>query len=783
MTKQTPWVDDQQYYDDRRNLVIKKSLHVSDATEEAYINIVGLGYYNLYINGNKVSNYELNNDWTNYSKIVYYDTFDILAYLKQGENEILVELANGWYHPAPVTLFGKYNLRNNLTTGQPMLLAEVIVREQEHEHTFATDESWVVAEGPYLFNNMYLGEVIDFRLINRDGGKIELLDTEWVNVVETTGPEGVLKPSFIDKITRSRELTPAEVYSLEPTRHIIDFGEMVSGFIDASFTGKDGLVVEFLYSEEINADKTLNTDSTLAGFVGKEVAENVIVPGGEGAPARAEQRDRCICRDGVMSFSNQFTYHSFRYVEVTGLTLAQLNHVKAVYAHTSLNDVGHFHCSDNDLNYLYQVAKTTKLNNIHSVIEDCARERLAYGGDMVALANSQAMMFDSANLYEKTIDDFIADRMDNGGFPETAPFMGIQTKGTGEGAGPLGWQLAVPYLLKTHYRYYGNIELVKRVFPYLEAQLTHIKILNADDIADFCLGDWGSKIADQDNVKWGSPALSFTAACFYYYHLNLLTEFAAILGLADKRADYQQQADSVKSGLVEKYRNDDGSYADKSQTSYVFALYFELESDHQQLVASLDKLVRSAGYDVECGIFGQSFFYTLAHKYDFNHLVQPWLNNALGLKHMLDDGNGALKEFFGDNFNGSCNHAMFSSYISWFYNGLAGIAVCDDACGADKVVVKPYLASNIAEVKASYLSASGKVGCQWLQNSGITHLSVQVPAGVKECTLILDRKYLSTISPENIKYLDEKHVHIDITGINELNLELNTDLVSAEECC
>ncbi|MGY0615578.1 family 78 glycoside hydrolase catalytic domain [Vibrio sp. FJH11] len=776
-------VIDDEYYNYHRNPVVKKSINISSSTEEAYINLVGLGYYNLYINGKKVSNYELNNDWTNYSKIVYYDTFDILNYLHEGDNEVLVELANGWYNPSPLTLFGKYNLRRNLTTGEPKLIADIIIRANGEEQITSTDENWLAAQGPYLFNNMYLGEVIDFRLFERAADKITYLDTQWLNAVITSGPAGSLKPSYIEKIARGRELTPVSVVSTDNTRHIFDFGEMVSGFINLAFMGNDGQTVELLYSEEINADGSLNTDSTLAGFVGKEVAEGVIVPGGEGAPVRADQRDKCICRSGLIEYSNRYVYHSFRFVEVSGLTLEQLQHIKAVYAHTNLAESGSFHCSDNEINTLYQVAKTTKLNNIHSVIEDCARERLAYGGDMVALAQSQAMMFDSAKLYEKTIQDFIADRMDNGGFPETAPFMGIQTKGTGDGAGPLGWQLAVPYLLKIHYQYYGDIDLVQRVYPYLEKQLEHLNGINIDEIANFCLGDWGSKVADQKNVKSGSPALSFTAACFYYYHVLLLVEFSSMLELTSRVESYQQRAKELKATLIKAYRNADGSYGDRSQTSHVFALYFKLEDDPSTLITFLEKMVISAGYDVECGIFGQSFFYQLANQYDFNQLVYPWLKNDLGIKHMLSDGSGALKEFFGDNHNGSCNHAMFSSYVSWFYTGLAGINIRDDACAANKVQIKPYFDSHVAKVKASFKSVQGEISCQWNKDGESINLTIDIPHGLESCELILPKHFAGSLSGALSKNLDEKHVYIDISATKQLNLTLNTGLVCAKESC
>ncbi|KGY14001.1 rhamnosidase [Vibrio tubiashii] len=777
----TSLVADEHYYDRCHNPVFRKKLAIAEPTIDALVHIVGLGYYTLFVNGRKVSNYELNNDWTNYAELVYYDTFDISDYLRQGDNELIVELANGWYNPAPLTLFGKYNLRSNLTTGPLSLLADIILTGQDGKRVILpTDVSWEYADGPYLFNNLYLGEVIDFRLLEPVDGHQSLANPTWQQAAVCAGPTGALKASYLDKICRSDEVTPTQIHSRSSTEHIIDFGTMISGFIDVELTGQEGDEVEFLYSEQLSKTETLDTDSTLAGFVGKEVEPNVIVPGGPGAPERAEQRDCCICRQGTMHFTNRYCYHSFRYVQVKGITLEQLRDIKAIYANTSLAPKGQFSCSDDAMNRLYRAAEITKLNNIHSVIEDCARERLAYGGDMVALAHSQSMMFDSEQLYKKTVQDFVSEQRVNGGFPETAPFMGIQTKGTGEGAGPLGWQLAVPYLIKTHYQYYGDQTFVIEQLPALERQLNHLKTLDQYKLEQFCLGDWGSKVADKANVKNGSPALAFTAACFYYYHLTLMVELCHIGGCEDKYARYHQQALECKANLIKRFRNSDGSYADRSQTSYVFALYFELESDPHPLISTFKAQVQDGGYDIECGIFGQSFFYQIANRYGLNQLVYPWLTNQTGIPSMLQDNSGSLNEFFGENYNGSYNHAMFSSYVSWFYSGLAGISIDSNACAADRVTIQPYFEPKIEQVDCRFDSARGEIRCCWQRkHNGQILLKVRVPVGLVSARLILPKDWLESIKPMPKAVVTENLVQFDISETTELQLSLKTDLLSA----
>ncbi|MDW6003159.1 family 78 glycoside hydrolase catalytic domain [Vibrio mangrovi] len=773
--------DEVDFYQESRNTVIRKKIYIADEINKAYIHLVGLGYYNLYINGEKVSRYELNNDWTNYDKTIFYDTFDIQPFLKPGENDLFVELGNGWYNPAPLTLFGKYNLRNVLTIGEPKLLADIVIQTGTEWETIPTDESWLVAEGPYLFNNIYLGEVLDFRLHKHESDMIDFHDTSWTNAMKVEGPKGVLKPSYIEKVTQNRVVKPVEVIPAEDGKIVVDFGEVISGFIDISFMGHENQVIDFLYSEEINEDKTLNTASTLAGFVGKQVADDFTVPGGAGAPELAEQRDRCICRDGTLRFTNKFTYHSFRYVELKGIDIEHIQELEAICVHTELNPVGYFRCSDSFLNELHDVAKNTKLNNIHAVFEDCARERLAYGGDMVALATSQVFMFNTAKLYEKTIGDFINDMRPNGGMPETAPFMGIKTNGTGDGAGPLGWQLVVPYLLKIHYQYYGNLELIRNVYPFLEKQIEHLSSLDPELICDFCLGDWGSKDANPKNFKKSSPAINFTATCFHYFHFLLISDFSKKLGLNDKWLAYSQKADSLKQEIINRYRNDDGSYADRTQTSYIFAIYFALEDEPGYLIDALVNLIESNNFEITSGIFGQSFAYELFRKYDLNHILYQWLYHEDGIRHMLRDNNLALKEFFGENKNGSCNHAMFSSYASWFYKGLGGIEICDDSCGSDIINIKPYFDTSIDFVDCSYETPQGVVTCNWSRNNELIELYIKVPFNLKRCMLIIDRAYEDSVRHMNVVHVEKKHVYVDIIDTGELNIKLNTVVLPQEE--
>lgn len=760
--------DEADYYKENRNTVLRKNFNLKEVPKESYIDIVGLGYYNLYVNGEKIGNAELNTDWTNYDKEIFYDTYNLKNYLVQGKNTVFVELGNGWYNPAPLTLFGKYNLRNVLTIGEPKLLADIKMNFENETLNIFTNETWEVSEGPYLFNNIYLGEIIDFRLFNNN---FDFKDTKWENASLVEAPKGKLSKGYINKNEVTKSVTAKNIYLNEKGNIIIDFKEMVEGFIDITFLGKNGQKVELIYGENLNEDGTINADSSLAGFVGKEVEKDFILPGGKGFTGAALQKDICILTDGKINYRNKFTYHSFRYVEISGISKENILEAKALYVHTNLKETGNFECSNNFLNRLYEIAKRTKVNNTRSVLEDCARERLGYGGDIVALADSQIFMFDSETLYEKIIKDFRNDMRDNGGIPETAPFMGIKSNGTGDGAGPLGWQLVYPYIIEKLYKHYGNKRIICDEYEYLEKQAEYLNSLGLDYLSTCCLGDWGSRETSKGDYKSNSPALNFTTSCFYYYHILLITKFSKIIGNKDNFDKYSKLSEEIKNEIIRLYQNNDGTFADRSQTSYVFAIYFKLSDKLDYLVGELANKIASETYEIKCGIFGISMAYEILNNYGYNDIIYKWLHSSKGFASMLTEEDTSLKEYFGDNSKGSDNHAMFSSYTQWFYEGLGGIKVMDDSIGSDTILIKPYFEEDIQYVKTNYNSIKGNIVSNWERKNEGIELHLEIPFNLKKCLLGIEKKYENTLNA--VKYTeDEEYIYFDISYGGLINLKL-----------
>lgn len=700
--------EDELYYHNHPNTILYKSFDLDRIYKENIFRIAVLGYYVLSVNGKRVSIAELNNDWTDFTKCVYFDEYDITNYLNVGMNEIEIELGNGMYNPSPLRLFGKYNLRQRLAEiGEPKAICELIVNQRTY---LSSDSSWLYKPGYYLFNNLYLGEKVDYTIKSTQLFPVTISNKEYH-----------FEKSFIPKIKKFQVVEPFEIKEHHDGL-LVDFGKMISGFISLNINTYANQEVKLEYSEDFRNGEMFY-DTVLAGSVGEKI-NDFKIPGGSGAPERAIQTDVIKCNEGVTYFENKFTYHSFRYVYLTGCSLDQINKIEAIYVHTDLKQIGNIESEHELYNQLYEAAMQTKLNNVHSVFEDCARERLGYGGDIVALAMSNLYTFDLQAMYKKVIRDFRFEQSENGGIPETAPYMGIQTNGTSDREGPLLWQLVYPYLVNKHYQFYGDKSLLEEEKPYLKKHMDYILSLDLEYVVERCLGDHGS-ILIAGQFRKPTPDKLFLGYCTV---LLLLKNNIQILDHLELDSSfYKKQYDHINEIICNKFIHTDGTVGEGTQTGYAFALYLEL-GNKEKLLNKFIKKLEADNYIFNSGIFGMSLSYEVLSKNGRSDIIEKWLlnKNKGTFYEMLESGSGVLSELFvGDHF--SMNHAMFTSYQVFYYKGLAGIYIDDDAIGFNKITLKPYFTHTMNHYSCSVDTIHGKIESTWNKTNNGYEWIIKVP--------------------------------------------------------
>lgn len=701
------------YYADHHNQMVAGTFDLAPhQLAGTRLLVASLGYRVVWVNGRRLGDEVLCGEWTRFDKAVCYAAHDVSDLLVPGRNTIRVELGNGWYNPSPLTLFGKYNLRQRLAeVGTPQVLLAVV--DAAGDALCQSDASWTWSEGQLTFNNVYLGERRDLGFVGADQGPV----TARPNTRQ-------LLPSAVEPCRILGREGAVSVVERDGTL-LVDVGHMVAGFADMTFRAHAGQRVTVTYAEGVDGDGRPVYDTNLAGMVGLTTPRGTC-PGGPGAPDLALEQDVITAAEGTNHFVNEFCWHSFRYAVVEGIAAEDLVSFAGVYVHTDLHEAGCLTTDNPFYQDLLDAARRTKLNNVHGLWEDCARERLGYGGDMVALFSSNAFLFDVEGLLDKTIADFRRDQTERGGLPETAPFMGIGSQGPAYGEGPLLWQLAYPYLTVRADQWYGRRDILRREWPHIRRFADYLLSFDPEELGSHCLGDHGSVVSTGFG---GTPDKALCGWCAILWCLGCVAEVAARLG--EGCPDVTAAIGRLRGQICDRFGHGDGSFGEGTQTSYAFAAALGL-GDARALTERLAQQVAADDGVLSPGIFGTMLAFDQLNRYGRDDVVEAWLlrEGDPSFRDLLASGSGALAEEFHP-FLDSLDHAMFSSYVQWTYQALGGIRVADDAVAADHLVIRPYFSPHTNKVDCSYRTPGGQARVAWERTDDGVTLDLAVPAGTR----------------------------------------------------
>ena len=386
---------DEDFYKDDPMPLLKKNFSATKKVVSARLYISGIGYYEAYINGQKVGDRVLEPGFTTYRKEVLYSTYDVTPLVKTGSNNIGVMLGNGWYNPLPLRLFGRFNLRDVQQTGRPCVKSQLVLQYTDGStQTIISDDSWLTAPGPVVRNNVYLGEQYDARLENASWFTTETKG--WKKAVPVDGPSGTLTPQMQPPIRITKLVKPLTIYEAGKDTFIVDMGQNFAGAARIKVTGQAGKKVSLRYGEDVFKDGRLNYFTTVAGHI-KEIWN---LKGGPGSPKTAWQQDGYTLKGGgTETWSPRFTFHGFRYVEITGWPgKPTLNDIEGLRMNSDVAENGSFACSNAMFNQLNEVVKWTFLSNILSVQSDCpGREKMGYGADIVV--TTEAYMYNLSLIH------------------------------------------------------------------------------------------------------------------------------------------------------------------------------------------------------------------------------------------------------------------------------------------------------------------------------------------------------------------------------------------------
>jgi alpha-L-rhamnosidase len=722
--KPTPEKDADFYREDPAPL-FRKEFVLDQKPLKARLYISGLGYYEASLNGYRVGDRVLDPGWTDYADRILYSTYDVTPLLQKGTNCLAAILGNGWYNPLPLHMWGRLNLREHLAVGRPCLIAQLEIHFADGSScAVVTDTSWKVHEGPIRKNNIYLGEVYDARREIPGWDMAGFDDSTWSQAVISPEPGGRLEAQAQPPIIITEEIRPVRISEPLPGVFIVDFGENFAGWIRLQVKALRGTKIKLRYGELLYPDGTLNPMTSVCGQI-KGLHSDGSPVGGPGAPEVAVQQDVFICRgDGKEVYVPAFTFHAFRYVEVSGFPgQPGPEAVTGLRLNADVESVGSFACSDPLFNRIQEITRRTFLSNIFSVQSDCPhRERFGYGGDIAVTCEAFMMNFDMAAFYSKAVRDWQDAAFPDGMLTDTAPFVGIQYCG-------VAWAMVHPLLQAELFRYYGNKRLIEEQYPTSRRWLNLVNSLHPDHIVT-------DGLSDHEGLE-PAPAPPMVTP-LYAESVRILSRLADILELKVDRTRYQKLYLDIQETYLDQFlERGTGQVRPHTQASQATALDLDLlpeEETESALQVLISKIQEEHDGHLSTGIFGTRFLLDVLSRTGHADIAAAIVRKMTfpGWGYMLESGATTLWEHWELSDNTfSHNHPMFGSISAWFFHWLAGIQPHPQAKGFDRFVIRPQPVEGITWVEAEYNSARGMIRVYWERDEEEFVLKMTVPPNTR----------------------------------------------------
>lgn len=714
---------DEDYYKDDRMPLLRKEFTAGKKIASARLYISGLGYYEAYLNGKKIGDQVLDPGFTTYRKQVLYSVFDITNMLGKGKNVAGVMLGSGWWNPLPLLIFGRFDLRKIQQTGRPCVKALIHITYSDGSiEKVTTDESWQTAPGPVVQNNVYLGEKYDARLEQKNWNILNVENAAWKNAAIVAGPSGKLTAQIAPPVKITRLVKPVKIYEQGKDTFIVDMGQNFAGVARIKVSGAKGTKITMRYGENVWKDGSLNYMTSVATQIKKGG-----IRGGPGAPETAWQEDNYILKGaGIETWHPQFTFHGFRYVEITGWPgKPALSDIEGLRMNSDLPPAGSFSCSNEMFNKLHEVIQWTFLSNVFSVQSDCpAREKMGYGADMVVSSNAFIYNYNMADFYTKAITDFANEQQPDGGITEIAPYTGIADRGYGGESGPMGWQLGYSFLQKQLYDFYGDKRIIENNYPAFMKQMNFLQSKAVEDLFYWDIGDHEALDTKPD---------AFSASCFYYHHAKLAEEFATILNKKQDVQKFAGLAERIKNAIIYKYNiRNTGRFDNATQSAQVLALWYNLAPVKDSAMSVLLAEYARHNMHLSTGIFSTKMMFDVLRENNRNDIAYTIANQKdyPGWGHMIAHGATTLWETWAyPETSPSQNHPMFGSIDEWFYRSLLGINPA--ATGFKKIIIKPLPAGDLSWAKGSYECMYGTIKSEWKKSEVVFELKVTIPVNTE----------------------------------------------------
>lgn len=687
--------------------VLRRRFAVGGPVRSARLYATALGLYEAQINGVRVGDTVLAPGWTPYDKRLRYQTYDVTDLLHSGPNELTATLADGWYR-GRLGFEGKRALYGERLA----LLAQLEVALEDGTVLVvgtADDAAWEAAPGPVLRASLYDGETHDARITPKAWRGVR---AETYDLARLTAPVG-------PPVRRTEELAPVSVTTSPSGRTLLDFGQNLVGWLRFTVDGEVGREIGLRHAEVLQ-DGELATE-----------------------PLRtAEATDRYILRGGgPETWEPRFTFHGFRYAEITGWPgEVAPESVRAVVVHSDMTRTGHFSCSDDLVNRLHENAVWSMRGNFVDVPTDCPQrdERLGWTGDIQAFAPTACRLYDSSGFLTSWLVDLALEQGADG----TVPFIVPKAPASGSGLPTAAWGDAATVVPWTLYRQYGDPGVLAAQFDSMRSWVDKVAELAGPSLlwnSGFQFGDWLDPTAPPEQPQAGKTPPDVVATAYFARSAQIVADAAEILGREKDALHYADLATRVRAAFQDEYITANGRVIPDAQTAYALALQFGLLPHPEQRARAAERLaalLRENGYRIGTGFVGTPLMCDALAEHGhpdaaYRLLLQrecpSWLYTVAQGGTTIWERWDSLRPDGTLNSSGmtSFNHYALGAVVDWLYRTVAGIDAAEP--GYRRLRIAPRPGGGLTHAQAELLTPYGPARVAWRRDGDTLTVEAEVP--------------------------------------------------------
>ena len=742
------WISDHRDINIKESPYFRKEFTTPKKIKKARVYIATAGLFELYLNGKRVGDHQLDPTYTRFDRRNLYVTHDVTSLLKQN-NAIGVLLGNGWFNHQSTAV---WYFHEAPWRARPMFCLDLkVTYEDDSEQTFSSDIDWKNSSGSLVFNSIYTAEHQNAQLEQKGWNTFGFDDHKWKKSIVTSAPSNNIVAQALHPIKHTFEIQPVKMLKINPQKYIFDLGRNIAGISRIKLRGEPGTVLKVTHSELLDEKGEIDLSNIIVHYR----------PTDDTDPFQTDIYT--LSGEGIETFAPKFNYKGFQYIEVLSSKPIELTEqsITGIFMHSDVPQIGTINSSNPLINKLWSATNNAYLSNLYGYPTDCPqREKNGWTGDAHIAIEMGLYNFDGITVYEKWLADHRDEQQSNGVLPSIIPSSGW---GYAWGNGP-DWTSSLAIIPWNIYLFYGDQKLLRDCYDNIKRYVDHITEISPGYITQWGLGDWVP-------VKSKTPKI-FTSSIYYYEDASILAKAAKLFGKEADHKKYSQLAADIKKEINSRFFDPKtANYGSGFQTELSTALFWGIVPDgySEKVAHNLAKKVISDHRHIDVGLLGSKAIlnalsenghadlaYEVATQEDFPSWG-AWIKE--GATTLFEDWKvdeerkGAM----------SRNHIMFGEIGAWFYKALGGIKPDPEHPGFKNILLEPHFVNDLESFEAQHNGPYGEIHSSWKKKKGKVFYQVVVPPN-SSATLILNSR----------KITDSDGVNFSKNNKNAFQAQLNS---------